>query len=133
MGNIEWNDNFSVGIPQLDDEHRQLIQMANTLYDAIKLGQGKTAAATILNELKAYALTHFSHEEQLMEQAQYPGYAAHKQLHAAFSKKVEEYLDLFVKNLLPANQLLVILRDWLIHHICNVDREYMPFLKKPVE
>ena len=65
-----------------------------------------------------------------MEQAQYSGYAAHKQLHIAFSKKVEEYLDLFAKNLLPANQLLVILRDWLIHHICNVDREYMPFLKK---
>lgn len=130
MANIEWNDNFSVGIAQLDDEHRQLIHMANTLYDAIKAGQGKTAAATILHELKAYALTHFSHEEELMEQAQYSGYAAHKQLHIAFSKKVEEYLDLFAKNLLPANQLLVILRDWLIHHICNVDREYMPFLKK---
>lgn len=127
---IEWNDNFSVGISNLDDEHKNLIRMTNTLYDAMKLGQGKTVADSILKELTDYALTHFSHEEQLMKQVKYPDYSTHKDLHDAFAKKISEYVDLYAKNLLSANQLLTILREWLINHICSIDKEYTPFLKE---
>jgi hemerythrin len=129
MALIDWSPNFSVGIAQLDDEHKQLIKMINTLHDAMKQGKGRQALLPLLDELTDYALNHFAHEESLMVQHKYPEYEQHKKIHADFAKKISEYKKLHDQQLLSANQLLNILRDWLISHICNTDKMYGPFLQ----
>jgi hemerythrin len=127
---ITWSQNFSVDIAQLDDEHKKLIDMINSLHDAMKQGKGKDAMGPLLDALTNYAATHFSHEEALMAQYQYPEYSKHKQIHTDFANKVVEYRQLYEKNLLPATHLLNTLRDWLITHICDTDKQYRACLKQ---
>ena len=124
MALIEWNNTFSVGISQLDSEHQRLVEMINTLYDAMKQGKGKDAITTLLNELSAYVVTHFSHEEKWMQEHSYPQFTEHKKIHDDFVRKVGEYKTMHQKGLLSANQLLTTLRDWLVSHICHTDSKY---------
>ena len=130
MSFIDWNDNFSVHVPLFDEEHKKLVQMTNTLYDAIKQGKGKDALSPLLKELTLYVSTHFTHEECAMQKCNYPDLDAHKKARADFIKKVSDYTRMHLNGSLTANQLLSALREWLIYHICNIDKDYAPFLSK---
>ena len=41
MALLTWQDKYSVGIAQIDDQHKQLIIMINELNDAMLAGKGK--------------------------------------------------------------------------------------------
>ena len=56
---MEWTDKLSVGVPSIDAQHKKLVSMANTLYDAMKAGHGKE----ILDETLAGA--HQLHRDPL--------------------------------------------------------------------
>ena len=132
MAIVTWTDEFSVGIPKFDEEHKKLVAMINNLHAAMKEGRGKDTMEELLLGLTKYVNTHFSHEETLMLKYKYPNYEKHKKIHDDFKTKVLEYKSLYDNNLLPANQLLNVLRDWLLKHICDADRDYGPFLKKHI-
>ena len=130
MSLITWNDNFSVSIPQFDQEHQQLIAMINSLHEAMKQGTGKKAMGTLLDDLTNYASTHFSHEEQMMVQYSYPDFKKHKQSHVDFAQTIKEYRTLYENSSLSAGNLLNLLQSWLINHICDTDKQYTAFFKR---
>lgn len=133
MALIEWSKNFSVDVPNFDTEHQKLVNMINLLHDAMRQGKGKDVIDNLLNELSAYVLTHFSHEEKMMLEHKYPQYKEHKAAHDDFVIKVKDYKALHEQKLLQSNQLLTTLRDWLISHICNVDKNYGVFFKQSLK
>ncbi len=129
MAFVAWNENLSVGIAQIDQQHRQLIDMINELHDAMCKGQGKNILKPLLARLFQYTQTHFTAEEALMQQAQYPKFAAHK---AAHEKLVSQVRDL--KQRFDAGEYLLsidtmkFLQNWLTDHILGVDKQYVPCL-----
>ena len=129
MSLITWNDNFSVNIPQFDQEHQQLIAMINSLHEAMKQGTGKKAMGTLLDDLTNYASTHFSHEEQMMVRYSYPDFKKHKQSHVDFAQTIKEYRSLYENSSLSAGNLLNLFQSWLINHICDTDKQYTAFFK----
>ncbi|MEI6557117.1 MAG: bacteriohemerythrin [Rhodospirillaceae bacterium] len=87
---MEWNGSLEVGCKQIDDEHKHLLILANTLYDAIMARKRDPRA--VLAHLRAftgYLHLHFAHEEQLMRETGYPGLEAHTAEHAAFAREVD--------------------------------------------
>lgn len=129
MALIDWNDNLSVNITEVDSEHKKLIGMINELHSAMGSGKGKDILGKVLTGLVEYTKTHFSYEENLMQKHNYPGYLSHKGLHDALVKKV---LDL-QKNFQEGKSLVTVevmnfLKDWLTNHIQNTDKKYAPFL-----
>jgi hemerythrin-like metal-binding domain len=127
MALVTWSENFSVGIAQFDNEHKKLIDMLNTLHDAMREGKGKTILSNLLNDLTTYVSTHFSNEEKFMLANNYPQYTIHKKDHEDFAKKVLEYTTLHANGLFSANQLSATLRDWLLTHISDSDKKYGDF------
>jgi hemerythrin len=125
---LQWDEKFSVGIPELDREHQQLVAMINKLHDAMKSGQGKGTLPQVINDLADYALKHFSHEEQLMEKCGYPDLARHKTAHAEFALQVTGYIDQVNNGTLQAMALMKVLQEWLVSHIMQVDKNYGPFI-----
>lgn len=75
---ISWKKVYATGIIALDDEHRQLIDQINRLYEAIRDKQEETALNDSLKMLEYYTLTHFQHEENLMMEYGFPGLEEHK-------------------------------------------------------
>jgi hemerythrin len=75
---IQWNNNLSVGIAEIDSQHQRLIKLINDLNDAMRVGKGKDVTGKIINELTNYTLTHFTKEESYFAKYAYPETDAHK-------------------------------------------------------
>ena len=70
---IEWSDEFSVGIQEIDEQHKVLVGLLNQLHQAIREHHGRATSREILGRLAEYTRTHFLLEESLMRLTHYPG------------------------------------------------------------
>lgn len=126
---VVWKNDYSVGIEDIDDDHKKLIDLINRFQTAIYYNTGSTFEHRALDELVDYTKYHFSKEEDLLEKHAYPKFAEHKQEHSEMIEKVESYItehrDDGHKSLA---KISVFLRDWLIKHINGTDKQYSQFL-----
>ncbi|MCX7206612.1 MAG: bacteriohemerythrin [Proteobacteria bacterium] len=121
---FEWNDELSVGIQEIDEQHKVLIDLLNELHDAIRLHHGSEASARILGRLADYTRTHFTVEESLMRILGYPDYDAHKQHHEDLIKQMNDLQARLEGGEAITFELMHFLRNWLTHHIIEGDKRY---------
>lgn len=121
----EWTTAFSVDVPQMDDEHKRLFNIINSLHATLKGNNDKKSIMKVVNELGDYTEKHFAHEELLMEKCSYDKLDIQKEQHKMFEEKIKS-----MKNDLEQNgaerpfEILQFLKDWLVRHIQNEDRQY---------
>ena len=127
---IVWSSSYSVKVSQMDKEHQRLIDIINDLYAAMRSGRSKEAIGSILDELVAYTKTHFAHEEQLMQQSDYSGYAEQKRAHEALVAQLNEILDKYRNGTALGQEIMNFLKNWLINHIQGLDKQYGPAMHK---
>lgn len=126
---IKWNDNYSVGINSIDQQHKKLINLINQLQTAVDYSTGEEFEREALDALVDYTKTHFTYEESLMEQYGYPDYQPHAAEHKKMIKQVEDVLTEYNKDHDKAiAHALSFLKGWLINHINGTDKQYSSFL-----
>ena len=126
---VEWKDEYSVGIDSIDQQHKKLLNLINQLQTAVDYSTGEEFEHEALDELVNYTKTHFSYEEGLMEQNDYPGFEPHKAQHVEMITKVEEVLAEYDKDPDTAmSNAVEYLKGWLIKHINGTDKQYSSFL-----
>ena len=131
MDFFEWNDIYSVGVKQFDDEHKRLIDYINRLHQGITTGDSKTAIISVLGGLIDYTVNHFSHEEQLLRAKGYPDLVVHKDEHDDLFIRVNEYRSNLTKGYDSFSpELMFFLKDWLTEHIQRTDKAYGVFLNE---
>src|SRR5690349_3131524 len=86
---IDWNIKYMLGIKEIDQHHRHLVDLLNTAYDDFK--NGASVGQSVISELADYVSYHFSCEERWMMETQYPNFAAHKEEHDSFAERVFEF------------------------------------------
>jgi hemerythrin len=124
---INWEENFSVGVREIDEQHQKMIGILNELYKMVE-NNNYSAEETgkILQELADYEDYHFSTEEKYFKQFRYDKTVEHVQLHDDYRKRVAEFKKQY--NSEPSNNILsdlsVFLNGWWIWHINNTDKEY---------
>ena len=64
MALIQWNNDLSVNVKEIDTQHQNLIRMINELFDAMKVGKGTEVLGKIFLQLTNYTKTHFQTEEK---------------------------------------------------------------------
>ena len=132
---MQWTEDLSVGIDEIDSQHKELFNRINNLVVAIKEHRCKDEIDGTIRFLEEYAATHFAHEERYMKDLRYDGYQQHKAHHARYLANLSELkkeagvprvhgssYDLSV----ITNQMVV---DWIIDHILKVDRKFGEFMK----
>ncbi len=131
MAIISWKDCYATGISQFDEEHQNLVIQVNSLYEAIRAREADTRLAEIIPALVAYTETHFRHEEDLMQEHQYPDLNPHIQEHDELRSKVADFLAQLEQGNpdLPL-QLFGFLREWLLNHIVETDGKYGEFFRE---
>ena len=78
MGNFEnkeflvWTQDFSVEIEELDNHHKEMIKLINTLRDAMSSNVGSEKTNELIVDLFNYANYHFGAEEALFLLKDYP-------------------------------------------------------------
>lgn len=131
MPYINWNKEYSVSVKSMDEQHYKLVELANNLYEAIKSGRKNEALVETFRGLVDYVQIHFTAEEKILEENDYPfnQLLKHKQEHRDLIAKIK---DLFEKaksgSAVVSYEMLNFLRDWLMIHIAESDKRYGPFL-----
>jgi len=124
MSLITWNDQLKVGISIIDQQHQELVRMANELAEAMKAGHGRDVLEKLLAGLANYTVSHFGTEERLMQQHAYGKASDHKKQHDDLKKQVADLQAKAKEGKLSVTlETMHFLRDWLTKHINHTDRD----------
>jgi len=129
---IEWRESLSIGIEEIDNQHKQLLSHFAQFLNACKSGKGIVELKILLGFLDGYVIKHFSEEEDIQRRHHYPGYATHKMEHESFVARLNSLKEeihregVELHHVIETNHMLL---KWLIHHISTVDVQLGKFLK----
>lgn len=127
---IEWTQKHSVAVPDMDQQHRRLFELANVLHEAMRAGRGTAALSACLDDLYNYTSGHFAAEEDFMKRVHYPLLGEHILEHRQLQQKVEQ-----LRRKLAAGEpvltmdVMDFVRDWLDKHIMETDARYGRFMR----
>lgn len=130
MAFIIWSDEYSVNINELNEQHKQLINIINRVYEASQSGAEKSVIRRIFVELAEYAAYHFKAEEKLLKGYGYPNFEQHRRQHEQLVVILLELQLRFRKGTMTLSEdmLNFLKNDWLLKHIVASDKEYSSFL-----
>jgi len=128
MSLIDWDSSLSVGVAEIDEQHKKLVKMINELHEAMLQRRSTEIMKNLLKGLADYTVYHFSTEEKYFDKFGYPDAENHKLQHDAFVNKVSEFQQKYnagqVSLGVEINQFL---KDWLLGHIKGADKAYSSF------
>ena len=123
---IAWSEDYELGSPQIDAQHRQLFKLVSDLVIACTDGYDEKILNETLDFLVNYTVQHFEDEEAYQLEYNYPDYERHKQLHIDFKEKVGELVQEFNESgecvELSRNVNKIVVR-WLVNHIQREDKK----------
>ncbi|MCG8616890.1 MAG: methyl-accepting chemotaxis protein, partial [Desulfobacterales bacterium] len=74
---ITWGAKLETAIPEIDDQHKELVRLVNALHKAMRRQKGAGEVGRILTELTEYTVFHFGFEEEQFDRFGYPETTAH--------------------------------------------------------
>lgn len=124
---LEWKEEYAIGVPEIDDQHKNLFEIGNKIYDLLEnyvLEDKYDKIIPIVEGLKRYTKFHFESEEYYMLQNKYPKYFSQKVEHDDFIKKIEEVelQDIDEDQDKYLRELMLFIFDWIIQHIIQKDK-----------
>jgi hemerythrin len=127
---MPWSEGYEIGIKLIDDDHRNLFNIANHLYRSVKGHEGHKSVEVVFEMLTNYVQEHFEREEHLLEEVGYADSEEHKRLHRGFIKAFVATKESYY--VLPMafdfDAFLEFLKHWLEDHVMEQDRKYAPFV-----
>jgi hemerythrin-like metal-binding protein len=126
---VKLEDNLKLDIPEIDSQHETLIRLINLLHETMLQGADRAALDELLSQLLAHTRMHFSYEEQLMSQHNYPGYEAHKSEHDRLMQHLVDLAERYKNGeLLLSFAIVLELKGWAVVHIEKSDKPLGSFL-----
>jgi hemerythrin len=124
---VPWEGyDYSIGISSIDEQHEELRHSIDEIYKSMSFG--KSLLLPILDSYINQIIQHFSTEERLMKQYDYPEFALHKKEHSNFLFQVSDLEERFKENKVKISAIIKYLAEWLLNHIVQHDMpmgEYM--------
>lgn len=128
MKDLKWGKILSVGVEEIDEDHRKLVDIFNVLNHAVAEDESPDYLRAILDELINCTVWHFSHEERLMLKYRYPDAAAHSQEHRELIASARELQQEILHGGTVSERHIVFLERWLTEHILTADQKLGNFL-----
>jgi hemerythrin-like metal-binding protein/PAS domain S-box-containing protein len=123
---VTWTDAYSVGVAEMDEQHKKLVGMINQLADC-HVGRDRTSSEVFHQVLRAmfdYTQVHFMAEEAYLQEIGYPQRAAHTGEHDAFVEKMTAYSMAAADGMDDCAGVYRYLKEWLLTHILSSDMKY---------
>ncbi|MBF0303284.1 MAG: hemerythrin family protein [Desulfamplus sp.] len=134
MSKIIWSEFLSVENEEIDNQHKNWIEIFNTSYDRM-MGKDYSTLSQIgvdaLINMQEYTDMHFAFEEKYMQEINYPDAAEHKLKHDFFRIKLKRIRQDFDNGNPKLNsEVMKIIETWFVEHIQREDQKYNLFKKK---
>ncbi len=121
---VRWDDSFSNGIAEVDEQHQHLFTLVNRTYAAVIERANSAQVQEIVQALEQYTIEHFADEERYMTHARYPRYGEHKKIHDDFVHRVAQEREKLQAGFPLDLSIVHFLRDWLVEHILKQDMDF---------
>ena len=124
---IVWEDKYATGIDLIDDQHKELVNLTNELYQSCRAGgdAAGTAFKEALSRMVEYVRFHFSMEADLLMRIKYPTAAEHKTQHDELVKRIlSAAQDYNLGKKFVPNNFVRTLKNWVFGHIAYYDKIY---------
>ena len=128
---LSWCKDYEIGVEEIDNEHKGIIEHFEKLYKLMKDGHGHEYYPELINFLENYIHTHFEHEEALQKKINYTDYEIHRGLHNDFKNQVEIFISEHKESTITNIDLVKInlfIKEWLLHHILVEDKKIGTFV-----
>lgn len=122
---MPWNSRFDLGVPEMNAEHKGLLDLMNKIYDMNEAGASHGQLVLAIDELGTLTKKHFAEEERFMQSINYPKLVPHQMIHRDLLRELGENVAQFKNTSGPApKELFRFLKIWLTAHIAGIDRQY---------
>jgi hemerythrin len=122
---ITWNEQrMATGIPEVDQQHKELLRHFNEFHEAMIQGKGQATAIRLLGFLADYTETHFRCEELCMNRYKCPAAAANLAAHNSLRQEIATLRGRIKDSKLTVTDLIKVeqtLGAWIQEHICTID------------
>ncbi|MBK1665378.1 chemotaxis protein [Rhodospirillum rubrum] len=128
---VTWSDDLATGDAHVDEDHRQLMTLVNSVYGHVKQGEAGAALEASFGELKRYSIEHFAEEEAFMAKAGFPQAETHRRQHQHFLERSEALFETYRQGAdTAAVELMGLLGSWWETHIRIYDTELAHFVRR---
>ena len=122
---LQWETAFECGYAEIDQQHRNLFTMVNTLLQMEDSGADKTEIAEGIKSLYADTVEHFQFEEQILKQIKHKELAHHAKAHQCLLDRASTLLTQFQQDELDLTALLnFMIYELTAQHIMIDDRSF---------
>ena len=129
MKDLVWDKTLSVQVPEIDDDHRKLVDLLNILNHSLVEGDAPNYIEAVLEELTSCTVWHFRHEERLMLKYEYQGMLEHKSEHQELIECAKALRQrLLQEGRAVSTEDIAFLEHWLTGHILGTDMDLGSYL-----
>jgi hemerythrin len=125
-------EDMKIGIEIIDTQHQELFDRFNEL-SSLASENLKEEIQKTLGFLDNYVVQHFSDEEEIQKQCNYPLFEWHKEQHKAFVQTFQKLEADFIANGTTTTFIINLdnaLVGWLKHHITSADVEFGKYYRE---
>lgn len=134
MPYLAWSEDLDTKIPEIDAQHRVMIDHVNQVVRAAARPENAPEPASVaqaLQELIDCVREHFRFEEKLLDMIEFPTREAHQDSHQDFLARLEEQRDtLMHAEVTDAREIAETLAQWLVEHIRHDDLDFGPMVRE---
>jgi hemerythrin len=128
---LEWRDNFTIGIEEVDHEHHELIDLINDLHAELGGDRSGKRVEGFFGEILSSISAHFALEEKLMRARHYDGFPAHKADHERLLDDLRDLMDEHAGGaVLDEEAFAARLAEWFSAHFRTHDARLHKFLAR---
>ena len=123
---FQWQDEYSVGIFEIDRQHQEIIKLINdlSLLCAVDNSKSYDTFKIMLFSAAEYLQNHFWSEEVRMKSSDYPEFLEHKKRHVEMAHKINEMANNIGKDdSLTIKSVTEYFREWYREHLLSWDKE----------
>ncbi|OIP18143.1 MAG: hypothetical protein AUK53_01260 [Betaproteobacteria bacterium CG2_30_59_46] len=129
---LKWHESYDCGEPTIDQEHRKLFDLANTLINAaFKRESNPLEFDEALKKLLAHVAQHFADEEVILAQHHYAGLEVQAQAHKRLIERALQLRDATAAGGVTVGELVDFIAGEVVsRHMLQTDREFYPLFDK---
>ncbi|HKI97578.1 MAG TPA: hemerythrin family protein [bacterium] len=131
MGDTQdWGACQSVGVPECDADHADLLALARALRSALNDHAPATEVQALLDDLLEQTLGHFEREERMLANEGYPELARHISSHNRLLRAMLHFKEDVRYARYRSDVAVKFIHAWVVEHVRVEDARYGAFLRE---
>jgi len=124
----QWTEDLSVGVSEIDADHKIMFQLFNEAYLLSKKEPDSTNLYRLVSELVDYTESHFKREEAVMAASAYPYCENHFAIHRQLIKQIKQQFYQVEAGQKSSAAFVIFLKNWFIEHIEGIDQRISSYI-----